>query len=62
MLGRETIQEVELIEGREHYGQKTWILSFEGIDTVEAVSIIVQNWNMGFPHLLRVFHSLIAIH
>lgn len=38
VLGRETIQEVKLIDGREHPGQNSWILTFEGIDTVEQVS------------------------
>lgn len=36
--GREKIQEVELVEGRGHSGQKTWILKFGGIDTVEQVT------------------------
>ncbi|GAV79576.1 RimM domain-containing protein/PRC domain-containing protein [Cephalotus follicularis] len=35
VLGRETIQEVELVEGRAHPGQKCWILRFGGIDTVD---------------------------
>lgn len=38
--GRETIQEVELVEGRGYPGQKTWILKFGGIDTVEQVSLV----------------------
>lgn len=37
--GKETIREVELVEGRGHPGQKTWILKFGGIDTVEEVSL-----------------------
>lgn len=37
VLGRETIQEVELEEGRGHPGQKSWILKFRGIDTVDQV-------------------------
>ncbi|KAJ0018906.1 hypothetical protein Pint_10081 [Pistacia integerrima] len=41
VLGRETIQEVELIEGREHHGRKSWILLFEGIDTVEQAKPLV---------------------
>ncbi|KAK2654405.1 hypothetical protein Ddye_014261 [Dipteronia dyeriana] len=41
ILGSETIQEVELIEGREHYGQKCWILAFDGIDTVDQVRPLV---------------------
>ncbi|XP_044461479.1 uncharacterized protein LOC123192863 isoform X2 [Mangifera indica] len=41
VLGRETIQEVELIKGREHPGRKSWILLFEGIDTVEQAKPLV---------------------
>ncbi|KAK4858116.1 hypothetical protein QYF36_011284 [Acer negundo] len=41
ILGSETIQEVELIEGREHYGQKCWILAFDGIDTVDQARLLV---------------------
>ena len=37
VLGKETIKEVELVEGREHPGQKSWILSFSGIETVDEV-------------------------
>ena len=37
VLGKETIKEVELVEGREHPGQKSWILSFSGIETVDQV-------------------------
>lgn len=35
--GREMIQEVELEEGRGHPGQKSWILKFKGINTVDQV-------------------------
>lgn len=41
VLGRETIREVKLIDGREHPGQKSWILTFEGIDTVEQARPLV---------------------
>ncbi|PON41749.1 Translation protein, beta-barrel domain containing protein [Parasponia andersonii] len=33
--GRDMIQEVELEEGRGHPGQKSWILKFRGIDSVD---------------------------
>ncbi|KAI4295369.1 hypothetical protein L6164_035423 [Bauhinia variegata] len=39
--GRETIQEVELEEGREHPGQKSWILKFRGIDTVDQAKMLI---------------------
>lgn len=39
--GKETIREVELVEGRGHPGQKTWILKFGGIDTVEEAKQLV---------------------
>ncbi|XP_021904828.1 uncharacterized protein LOC110819823 [Carica papaya] len=39
--GRETIQEVELGEGREHPGKKSWILKIKGIDTVEQAKQLV---------------------
>ncbi|XVF25537.1 hypothetical protein REPUB_Repub13aG0220700 [Reevesia pubescens] len=39
--GRETIIEVELVEGREHPGQKSWILSFSGIETVDEARQLV---------------------
>ncbi|XP_058101161.1 uncharacterized protein LOC131245604 isoform X2 [Magnolia sinica] len=39
--GKETIQEVELTEGRGHPGQRNWILSFRGIDTVDKARQIV---------------------
>lgn len=35
--GKEVIKEVELTGGRGHPGQKSWIISFSGIDTVEEV-------------------------
>ncbi|XWS19778.1 hypothetical protein CRYUN_Cryun31cG0045900 [Craigia yunnanensis] len=39
--GKETIKEVELVEGREHPGQKSWILSFSGIETVDQARQLV---------------------
>ncbi|KAI9127207.1 hypothetical protein K1719_001766 [Acacia pycnantha] len=39
--GREMIQEVELEEGREHPGRKSWILKFRGIDTVEQAKMLI---------------------
>lgn len=39
--GGEMIQEVELEEGREHPGQKIWILKFRGIDTVEKAKMLI---------------------
>ncbi|KAL5975370.1 hypothetical protein ACLOJK_019692 [Asimina triloba] len=39
--GKETIREVELIEGRGYSGQKSWILRFERIDTVDKARSIV---------------------
>ncbi|XP_010052115.2 uncharacterized protein LOC104440828 [Eucalyptus grandis] len=41
VLGRETIQEVELVEGRGHPGQKGWMLKFEGIDDVDQAKKLV---------------------
>ncbi|RDX63807.1 rimM [Mucuna pruriens] len=41
VLGGETIQEVELEEGREHHGLKSWILKFRGIDTVEQAKMLI---------------------
>lgn len=43
--------EVELVEGRGHPGQKSWILKFEGIDSVEEVCLVSQtvfNFYIGF--------------
>ncbi|XP_010247556.1 PREDICTED: uncharacterized protein LOC104590543 [Nelumbo nucifera] len=39
--GKERIREVELVEGRGHHGQKGWIVSFDGIDTVEEARQLV---------------------
>lgn len=44
ILGRETVQEVELVEGRGHPGQKSWILRFSGIDTVDQVSFTIVSF------------------
>ncbi|XP_041027993.1 uncharacterized protein LOC121267962 isoform X2 [Juglans microcarpa x Juglans regia] len=59
VLGRETIQEVELVEGRGHPGQKSWILRFSGIDTVdqetgEFVGTVANVYNNGASDLLHV--------
>uniref|UniRef100_A0A1D1YP83 Ribosome maturation factor RimM n=2 Tax=Anthurium amnicola TaxID=1678845 RepID=A0A1D1YP83_9ARAE len=39
--GKEEVREVELMGGRSHPGQKTWILSFNGVDTVDQAKQIV---------------------
>ncbi|KAF3449854.1 hypothetical protein FNV43_RR05933 [Rhamnella rubrinervis] len=39
--GREMIQEVELVEGRGHPGQKSWILKFRGIDSVDQAKLLI---------------------
>ncbi|KAF7840404.1 Ribosome maturation factor rimM [Senna tora] len=39
--GEEMIQEVELEEGREHPGQKSWILKLRGINTVEQAKMLI---------------------
>lgn len=36
-MGQEKIQEVELVEGRPHPAQKSWILKFGGLDGVDQV-------------------------
>ncbi|PPE02433.1 hypothetical protein GOBAR_DD00522 [Gossypium barbadense] len=41
VLSKETIKEVELVEGREHPGKKSWILSFSGIETVDQARQLV---------------------
>ncbi|KAL5577128.1 hypothetical protein UlMin_018827 [Ulmus minor] len=41
VLGREIIKEVELEEGRGHPGQKSWILKFNGIDTVDQAKQLI---------------------
>ncbi|KAJ4845049.1 hypothetical protein Tsubulata_010844 [Turnera subulata] len=40
-LGQESVQEVELIGGRGNPGQKTWLLRFGGVDTVEQARQLV---------------------
>ncbi|XP_020208904.1 uncharacterized protein LOC109793843 [Cajanus cajan] len=41
VLGGDTIQQVELEEGREHPGLKSWILKFRGIDTVDQAKMLI---------------------
>ncbi|KAI7738927.1 hypothetical protein M8C21_031813 [Ambrosia artemisiifolia] len=41
LLGREIIQEVELLEGRGHHGQKSWIVKFSNVDKVEQAQQLV---------------------
>ncbi|CAH9076508.1 unnamed protein product [Cuscuta epithymum] len=41
ILGRQIIQEFELVEGRGHHGQKSWIIKFYGINTVEQAQKLV---------------------
>ncbi|KAL3020602.1 hypothetical protein AAZX31_05G153300 [Glycine max] len=41
VLGGESVQEVELEEGREHPALKSWILKFRGIDTVEQAKMLI---------------------
>ncbi|PIA41407.1 hypothetical protein AQUCO_02200075v1 [Aquilegia coerulea] len=40
-LGKDIIREVELIEGRDHPGQRSWIVSFSGINTVDKAKELV---------------------
>ncbi|BBG97927.1 16S rRNA processing protein RimM family [Prunus dulcis] len=39
--GRETVQEVELVQGRGHPGQKSWILRLRGIETVDEAGQLI---------------------
>ncbi|XP_010559268.1 PREDICTED: uncharacterized protein LOC104827733 [Tarenaya hassleriana] len=39
--GQDKIEEVELVEGRPHPGQKSWILKFRGFDSVDQVNQLV---------------------
>ncbi|KAL5715735.1 hypothetical protein ACHQM5_017515 [Ranunculus cassubicifolius] len=39
--GKDVIREVELVEGRDHPGQKSWIVSFSGIDTVDKAKQLI---------------------
>nr|GLL30268.1 uncharacterized protein LOC109173428 isoform X2 [Ipomoea trifida] len=41
ILGRQMIQEIELVEGRGHPGQKSWIVKFNEINTVEQAQKLV---------------------
>ncbi|XP_043699697.1 uncharacterized protein LOC122650353 [Telopea speciosissima] len=41
ILGREMSREVELVDGRSHPGQKSWIVSLSGIDTVDKAKQLV---------------------
>ncbi|XP_042509347.1 uncharacterized protein LOC122084996 [Macadamia integrifolia] len=41
ILGREMIREVELFDGRSHPGQKSWIVSLSGIETVDEAKQLV---------------------
>ncbi|XP_022715665.1 uncharacterized protein LOC111274909 isoform X2 [Durio zibethinus] len=57
--GKETIKEVELVEGREHPGRKSWILRFSGIETMDeetgqVVGTVVDVFNTGASDLLHV--------
>lgn len=38
-MGQDKIDEVELVEGRPHPAQKSWILKFRGLDDVDQVSV-----------------------
>ncbi|XP_050367495.1 uncharacterized protein LOC126785875 [Argentina anserina] len=40
-LGQERVQEVELVEGRGHPGQKIWILKLRGIDNVDQARQLI---------------------
>lgn len=39
--GREIVEEVELVEGRGHPGQKSWILRLRGIETVDQARQLI---------------------
>ncbi|KFK31467.1 hypothetical protein AALP_AA6G116000 [Arabis alpina] len=41
LMGQEKIDEVELVEGRPHPAQKSWILKFRGLDNVDQVRQLV---------------------
>ncbi|XP_027770621.1 uncharacterized protein LOC107010044 isoform X2 [Solanum pennellii] len=41
VTGRDIIQEIELVEGRGHPGQKSWILKFHEINTIEQAQKLV---------------------
>uniref|UniRef100_A0A7N1A3Z8 16S rRNA processing protein RimM n=4 Tax=Kalanchoe fedtschenkoi TaxID=63787 RepID=A0A7N1A3Z8_KALFE len=39
--GKETVRQVELLGGRGQPGQKSWILSFSGVDSVEEAKLLI---------------------
>ncbi|GFY88636.1 16S rRNA processing protein RimM family [Actinidia rufa] len=39
--GRHTIQEIELLDGRGHPGQKCWIVKFSNINTVDQAQLLI---------------------
>ncbi|KAK4794500.1 hypothetical protein SAY86_012494 [Trapa natans] len=39
--GRDMLKEIKLVDGRGHPGQKSWILKFGGIDTVEQAEKLI---------------------
>ncbi|KAI3681067.1 hypothetical protein L6452_35849 [Arctium lappa] len=41
ILGREIVEEVELVEGRGHHGNKSWIVKFSNVDKVEQAQQLV---------------------
>ncbi|XP_004504243.1 uncharacterized protein [Cicer arietinum] len=41
VMGGESVQQVELEEGREHIGKNCWILRFKGINSVEEAKMLV---------------------
>ncbi|KAL1220495.1 UDP-N-acetylglucosamine diphosphorylase 1 [Cardamine amara subsp. amara] len=41
LMGQDKIDEVELVEGRPHPAQKSWILKFRGLDDVDQVRQLV---------------------
>lgn len=41
VMGGESVQEIELEEGREHSGQNCWILKFTGIDSAEEAKMLI---------------------
>ncbi|KAK9048162.1 hypothetical protein SSX86_032875 [Deinandra increscens subsp. villosa] len=41
LLGKEVTQEVELLEGRGHHGQKSWIVKFNNVDKIEQAQQLV---------------------
>ncbi|GAU18774.1 hypothetical protein TSUD_80630 [Trifolium subterraneum] len=41
VMSDESVTEVELEEGREHYGKNCWILKFRGIESVEEAKMLI---------------------